>query len=84
MEDEEQSGPGYDPIAEEFATCVYSAGALLRASSCMQQTPKTSQMLLLLYLAMHSYEDYLDSQITGTDMYYLEDLELARQLVELG
>jgi hypothetical protein len=26
----------------------------------------------------------LDSQITGTDMYYLEDLELARQLVELG
>lgn len=30
------------------------------------------------------YEDYLDSQITGTDMYYLEDLELARQLVELG
>jgi hypothetical protein len=32
----------------------------------------------------HRYEDYLDSQITGTDMYYLEDLELARQLVELG
>jgi hypothetical protein len=30
------------------------------------------------------YEDYLDSQITGTDMYYLEDMELARQLVELG
>lgn len=31
-----------------------------------------------------TYEDYLDSQITGTDMYYLEDVELARQLVELG
>jgi hypothetical protein len=30
------------------------------------------------------YEDYLDSQITGTDMYYLENIELARQLVELG
>lgn len=30
------------------------------------------------------YEEYLDGQITGTDMYYLEDLELARQLVELG
>lgn len=31
-----------------------------------------------------SYEGYLDSQITGTDMYYLEDVELARHLVELG
>ncbi|GMH32750.1 hypothetical protein BSKO_00584 [Bryopsis sp. KO-2023] len=31
-----------------------------------------------------SYEDYLDSQITSTDLYYLEDIELARQLVELG
>lgn len=31
-----------------------------------------------------SYEEYLDSQISGTDMYYLENIELARQLVELG
>ncbi|KAJ3333581.1 Fe(2+) transporter [Blyttiomyces sp. JEL0837] len=31
-----------------------------------------------------SYEDYLDSQITPLDLYYLEDKELARQLVELG
>ncbi len=30
------------------------------------------------------YEDYLDSQITPTDLFYLEDLELARQLVEMG
>jgi len=28
-----------------------------------------------------TYEDYLDSQITETDLYYLEDGELARQLV---
>ena len=33
---------------------------------------------------MSSYEDFLDSQITATDLYYLEDEELARQLVELG
>eukprot|EP00218_Dolichomastix_sp_CCMP3274_P016087 CAMPEP_0170133066 /NCGR_PEP_ID=MMETSP0033_2-20121228/1045_1 /TAXON_ID=195969 /ORGANISM="Dolichomastix tenuilepis, Strain CCMP3274" /LENGTH=243 /DNA_ID=CAMNT_0010368521 /DNA_START=26 /DNA_END=757 /DNA_ORIENTATION=- len=32
----------------------------------------------------NSYEDYLDKQITPTDLYYLEDVELARQLVELG
>ncbi|KAG5192890.1 putative flagellar/basal body protein [Tribonema minus] len=31
-----------------------------------------------------TYEDYLDSQVTATDMYYLEDEDLARQLVELG
>ena len=31
-----------------------------------------------------TYEDYLDAQITEKDMYYLEDEELARQLVELG
>ncbi|KAI8838610.1 flagellar/basal body protein [Chytridium lagenaria] len=31
-----------------------------------------------------TYEEYLDSQITPLDLYYLEDKELARQLVELG
>ncbi len=31
-----------------------------------------------------SYEDYLDSQLTTTDLYYLEDEDIARQLVELG
>lgn len=36
-------------------------------------------------LAFHArYEDYLDEQITPIDMYYLEDVDLARQLVELG
>ena len=31
-----------------------------------------------------TYEEYLDSQITDTDMFYLENEDLARQLVELG
>jgi hypothetical protein len=31
-----------------------------------------------------SYEAYLDSQITSTDMFYLEDIHRARYLVELG
>ena len=31
-----------------------------------------------------TYEDYLDSQITENDRLYLDDDELARQLVELG
>ncbi len=31
-----------------------------------------------------TYEDYLDSQLTQTDLNYLEDEEMARQLVELG
>jgi len=32
----------------------------------------------------NTYEDYLDKQISPTELYYLEDVELARQLVELG
>ncbi|KAA0197009.1 hypothetical protein FBUS_06195 [Fasciolopsis buskii] len=32
----------------------------------------------------NTYEEFLDSQITSTDLFYLEDEELARQLVELG
>ncbi|XP_045043219.1 cilia- and flagella-associated protein 299 isoform X2 [Desmodus rotundus] len=32
----------------------------------------------------NTYEDYLDSQITDEDLYYLEDEDLAHQLVELG
>eukprot|EP01086_Lenisia_limosa_P004058 TRINITY_DN1897_c0_g1_i1.p1 TRINITY_DN1897_c0_g1~~TRINITY_DN1897_c0_g1_i1.p1 ORF type:complete len:238 (-),score=51.41 TRINITY_DN1897_c0_g1_i1:216-929(-) len=31
-----------------------------------------------------TYEDYLDSQISSVDLYYLSDPDLARQLVELG
>merc|ERR1712154_708310 len=31
-----------------------------------------------------TYDDFLDSQINSMDVYYLEDQELARQLVELG
>eukprot|EP00033_Pygsuia_biforma_P001336 GCRY01001514.1.p1 GENE.GCRY01001514.1~~GCRY01001514.1.p1 ORF type:complete len:239 (+),score=23.95 GCRY01001514.1:192-908(+) len=35
-------------------------------------------------LEFPTYESYLDSQITPLDLYYLEDEDLARQLVELG
>lgn len=31
-----------------------------------------------------TYEDYLDSQLTPNDLAYLEDDDMARQLVELG
>lgn len=31
-----------------------------------------------------TYEDYLDSQLTANDMAYLEEEDMARQLVELG
>lgn len=34
-------------------------------------------------LEFETYEDYLDSQTSPIDMYYLEDKQLARQLVEL-
>jgi hypothetical protein len=35
-------------------------------------------------LQFNSYEEYLDSQITPLDMFYLDDEEVARSLVELG
>ena len=31
-----------------------------------------------------TYEEYLDSQITSKELFYLEDEELARKLAELG
>jgi hypothetical protein len=34
--------------------------------------------------AFATYEDYLESQISELDMFYLESEEVARQLVELG
>ena len=30
------------------------------------------------------YEDYLDDQMSDEDLFYLEDKELARQLIEVG
>jgi hypothetical protein len=35
-------------------------------------------------LQFDTYEEYLDSQITDKDLYYLEDEELARDLMELN
>ena len=31
-----------------------------------------------------TYEDYLDDQMDEKDLFYLEDNELARQLIEVG
>ena len=55
------------------------------ARSRMNQVLDDSSALGLDTLEQFAtYEDYLDSQVSETDMYYLEDEELARQLVELG
>lgn len=35
-------------------------------------------------LDFKSYEDYLDQQVTGEDLFYLEDQDAARKIVELG
>lgn len=32
-------------------------------------------------VAFSNYEDYLDSQVSELDMFYLEDEDLARQLI---
>lgn len=38
----------------------------------------------MVTMEFETYEEYLDSQITETDLFYLENIDLARQLVELG
>ncbi|CAC9454418.1 conserved hypothetical protein [Leishmania infantum JPCM5] len=35
-------------------------------------------------LDFSTYEDYLDQQVTGEDLFYLEDQDAARKIVELG
>lgn len=35
-------------------------------------------------LDFESYDDYLDQQVTGEDLFFLEDQDTARKLVELG
>ena len=32
----------------------------------------------------NTYEEYLDEQMTTTDLFYLEEIDLARQLIEVG
>ncbi|XP_014679184.1 PREDICTED: uncharacterized protein C4orf22 homolog [Priapulus caudatus] len=49
-----------------------------------EETPTYSSVTDNALTEFETYEDFLDSQITPTDLYYLEDEELARQLVELG
>ena len=44
----------------------------------------SSQASLDVVEQFDTYEDYLDSQLTEIDLGYLEDEEMARQLVELG
>ena len=34
--------------------------------------------------AFNTYEEYLDDQMIPQDLFYLEDIDLARQLIEVG
>jgi len=56
----------------------------LTTSPTPPQTPPPDSSSLDVVERFDTYEDYLDSQLTSTDMNYLEDEEMARQLVELG
>lgn len=51
----------------------------------MARTDRTDEAATLdIVEKFETFEDYLDSQLTGTDMNYLGDEEMARQLVELN
>jgi len=50
----------------------------------MAKRGSTEESTLDIVERFETYEDYLDSQLTSTDLGYLEDEEMGRQLVELG
>ena len=60
------------------------ASALLAAVAAGMATEAEDPVGDSIVGEYQTYEDYLDSQISATDIYYLEDEDLARQLVELG
>lgn len=83
----------------EFSTAPFSNSAhhppfLLLACASLQEffcarsitSPLRGEYATLMgdVADFETYEDYLDSQVTETDLFYTEDVELARQLVELG
>jgi hypothetical protein len=66
---------GSIPVFGQLITCIVAAMA----------KPKSEDIANLdIVEKFETYEDYLDSQLTANDMGYLEDEEMARQLVELG
>lgn len=60
-----------------------SSTAALAQESCLAARMAEEQGTVVdgIVGEFSSYEDYLDSQISPTDLYYLEDEDLARQLV---
>jgi hypothetical protein len=76
-DDLDNQAQAYDPIVEEFATWAPSPAR-------RPPGPSSSKTRFHARKTSRRYEDYLDSQITATDMYYLEDIHRARYLVELG
>ncbi|XP_026532235.1 cilia- and flagella-associated protein 299 [Notechis scutatus] len=48
------------------------------------ESDDTGAVLDHIVTQFSTYEEYLDSQITTQDLFYLENEEMARQLVELG
>lgn len=76
-EDYKGSSPGSQGLGDD-------ADAMSGGSGGVRETSAAGNSLDSTILEFNTYEDYLDSQITPVDLYYLEDKELARQLVELG
>ena len=80
---------GLSPLSSKDANGGASVGGANPSSSANGNSGNTSNNNsnntdAVAVTDFATYEDYLDSQITPIDLYYLEDKDLARQLVELG
>jgi Domain of unknown function (DUF4464) len=64
--------------------CFISLTTVLDISPYLSFHASANSSSLDVVERFDTYENYLDSQLTVADMNYLEDDEMARQLVELG
>ena len=73
---------GTDPRRTDVpASAAASAAAQERVAWPLGMAEEQGTVVDGIVGEFSSYEDYLDSQISPTDLYYLEDEDLARQLV---
>ena len=78
-----RSSRGEAPIPQSLFWHREASYPIFHAASFLPSCAEY-RLTVSLPFAHRSYEDYLDSQISEVDLYYLDDVQACRQLVELG
>ena len=78
-----RSSRGEAPIPQSLFWHREASYPIFHAASFLPSCAEY-RLTVSLPFTYRSYEDYLDSQISEIDLYYLDDVQACRQLVELG